>query len=93
LTNWGGRRGTGRWERRLTSLDDWIFVADLLPRGCTTTSDGYRALNREARSLANAGLIQMVKLPKGRKRAVVGPLGEPFDLGPESRPRRDFSLA
>jgi hypothetical protein len=80
LTNWGGRRGTGRWERRLTSLDDWTFVADLLPRGCTTTSDEYRVLHREARSLADAGLIQMVTLHKGRKRAAVGPLGQPFDL-------------
>jgi hypothetical protein len=77
--SWGGRRGVGRWERRLTSLDCWTFVADLLPHGCNTSSDEYRALHREARSLADSGLIQMVTLPTGRKRAAVGPLGLPFD--------------
>ena len=85
LSGWGGRRGTGRWERCLTSLTEWTFVADLLPRGRTTKSDEYRALHREARSLADAGLIQMVRLPKGRKRAAVGPLGQPFDW--PKRPR------
>jgi hypothetical protein len=78
---WGGRRGIGRWERLLTSLTEWTFVVDLLPRGCTTSSDEYRALHREARSLASAGIIQMVNLARGRKRAAVGPIGQPFDLG------------
>jgi hypothetical protein len=79
MNDWGGRRGVGRWERRLTALKEWTFVVDLLPRGCTTTSYEYRALHREARSLADARLIQMLTLPKGRKRAAVGPLGQPFD--------------
>ena len=91
---WGGRRGVGPWERRLTSLTEWAFVVDLLPGGCTTTSDEYRALHREARRLADAGPIQMVTLPRGRKRAAVGPLGEPFNLtlglGRSAAP--DFSL-
>jgi hypothetical protein len=77
---WGGRRGTGRWERRLTSMTGWTFVVDLLPQGCSTTSDEYRALHREARSLADAELIQMVTLSKGRRRAAVGPMGKPFNL-------------
>ena len=93
LSGWGGRRGTGRWERCLTSLTEWTFVADLLPRGRTTKSDEYRALHRALDShacrlrnkLADAGLIQMVRLPKGRKRAAVGPLGQPFDW--PKRPR------
>jgi len=80
VNDWGGRRGVGRWERRLTSLTRWTFVVDLLPRGCTTGSYEYRALHREARSLANDGIIQIVTLPRGRKRTAVGPIGQPFDL-------------
>ena len=76
----GGRRGVGRWESLLTSLTEWTFVVDLLPRGCTTTSDEYRALHREARSLAKDGIIQMVTLRSGKKRAAVGPIGQSFDL-------------
>jgi hypothetical protein len=76
--SWGGRRGVGRWELLLTSLTEWTFVVDLLPRGCTTTSDEYRALHREARSLAKDGLIQMVRLSRGRKRAAVSPVGLAF---------------
>jgi hypothetical protein len=57
-----------------------MFVADLLPRSCTTASDEYRALHREARSLARDGIIEMVTLPRGRKRAAVGPAGQPLDL-------------
>ena len=78
---WGGRRGVGRWELLLTSLSEWTFIVDLLPRGCTTSSDEYRALHREARSLATDGIIQMVSLTHGQKRAAVGPIGQPFDLG------------
>jgi hypothetical protein len=76
----GGRRGIGRWERRLTSIDRWCFIVDLLPRGARTDGLQYRALHREARHLAEAGLIQMVTLPRGPKRAAVGPIGLPFDL-------------
>jgi hypothetical protein len=76
----GGRRGVGRWEQRLTSLTEWTFVVDLLPRGCTTTSDEYRALHRAARSLARDGLIQMLCLPRGRMRSVVGLPGLDFNL-------------
>jgi hypothetical protein len=78
--SWGGRRGVGRWEVLLTSLTEWTFVVDLLPRGCTTLSDEYRALHRAARSLAKDGLIQMVRLSRGRKRTAVGPTGQPFNL-------------
>jgi len=80
FVGWGGRRGVGRWERRLTSLTEWTFVVDLLPRGCTTTSDEYRALHRAARSLTRDGLVQMVCLHRGKKRALVGPVDLPFDL-------------
>jgi hypothetical protein len=78
--SWGGRRGVGRWEQKLTSLTRWTFVVDLLPRDCTTASDEYRALHREARSLAVDGIIQMVTLQSGKKRAAVGPIGQGFDL-------------
>ena len=44
-------------------------------------SDEYRALHREARSLAKDGIIQMVTLRSGSKRAAVGQVGLSFDLG------------
>jgi hypothetical protein len=75
----GGRRGVGRWERKLTSLEDWYFIVDLLPRGARTDGYEYRALHREARNLARDGLIQMVRLPRGQKRAAVGPIDLPFE--------------
>jgi len=75
----GGRCGIGRWERRLTSINRWHFIVELLPRGARTDGLEYKALRREARQLADAGLIQMVCLPRGPKRAAVGPLGVRFE--------------
>jgi hypothetical protein len=56
MNDWGGRRGVGRWERRLTALKEWTFVVDLLPRGCTTTSYEYRALHGRPEVLRTLGL-------------------------------------
>ena len=76
----GGRRGIGRWERQLASLEDWCFVVDLLPRGARTDGYEYKALHREACRLARDGMIQMITLPRGPKRAAVGPVGIPFGV-------------
>ncbi len=82
MSGWGGRRGIGRWERLLTSLTQWTFVVDLLPRGCSTASHEYRALHRAARPLEADGLIAMVTFPTGSRRSAVGPIGTPCDLKP-----------
>lgn len=52
----------------------WVFLADLLPDGVTTSDPEYRMLHRAALSLARDGLLGALRLPEGPKRMAVGPV-------------------
>ena len=70
-------RGPGRWQRLIVSeveKGEWVYLVDLLPAGYTVSQ--YNALQRAARTLADAGKIGWFHYVYGLKKVVVGPPGQ-----------------